>query len=77
MPELYPIYFTRFRLAVIGRSTCPFCIEVTRTLGELGVPFAYLKVDAMAHGADLIWLIFCLPMRFAKESPFRYLIKAK
>jgi glutaredoxin len=39
------------KTVVFGRSTCPFCIEVTRTLGELGVPYAYHRLDAAAGGA--------------------------
>lgn len=30
-----------------------FCIEVTRTLVELGVPFVYYRVDQMAEGAQV------------------------
>ena len=30
------------QVVVVGRSTCPFCIEVTRTLVDLGVRFPYL-----------------------------------
>ena len=31
------------RLVVVGRSTCPFCIEVSRTLTEMGLPFLYFQ----------------------------------
>ncbi|PSC70111.1 C4-dicarboxylate ABC transporter [Micractinium conductrix] len=41
------------RVVVFGRSTCPFCIEVSRTLVELGVPFAYHQIDQMAGGVAL------------------------
>lgn len=57
-----------------GRS---FCIEVTRTLVELGVPFVYYRVDQMADGAQ-VWLLcgqLCLvhlfggpPARLYEES---------
>lgn len=33
---------------MFGRSTCPFCIEVTRTMTNMGVDFAYIKLDQLA-----------------------------
>lgn len=33
------------RIVVVGRSTCPFCIEVTRTLADMGLAFPYFLVD--------------------------------
>ena len=30
---------------MVGRSTCPFCIEVTRTLADMGLAFPYFLVD--------------------------------
>jgi tellurite resistance protein TehA-like permease/glutaredoxin len=32
-------------VVVFGRSTCPFCIEVTRTMLGMGIPFRYYKMD--------------------------------
>ena len=34
-------------VVVFGRSTCPFCIEVTRTMMNMGVDFRYYKLDKM------------------------------
>jgi len=34
-------------------SPSSFCIEVTRTLVELGVPFVYFRVDQMPDGAQV------------------------
>lgn len=42
---------TSNRVVVFGRSTCPFCIEVTRTLVDLSVPFVYYRLDQLANGA--------------------------
>ena len=28
-------------IVVVGRSTCPFCIEITRTLADMGLTFPY------------------------------------
>eukprot|EP00889_Picochlorum_renovo_P006061 jgi/Picre1/33091/NNA_008417.t1 len=38
-------------VVVFGRSTCPFCIEVTRTMMSMGVHFRYYKMDKM--GGDI------------------------
>ena len=34
-------------VVVFGRTTCPFCIEVTRTMMNMGVAFRYYKLDKM------------------------------
>lgn len=44
---------TQNKIVVVGRSTCPFCIEVTRTLTELGLSFPYFLVDKLASGPAL------------------------
>ena len=31
------------QLLVVGRSTCPFCIEVTRTFADMGLPYTYYQ----------------------------------
>lgn len=38
---------------VFGRSTCPFCIEVTRTMTELGIPFKYITMDTIENGSGV------------------------
>ncbi|EFN53827.1 hypothetical protein CHLNCDRAFT_15071, partial [Chlorella variabilis] len=40
-------------VVVFGRSTCPFCIEVSRTMVEMGVPFIYYRLDQLTSGAEL------------------------
>ena len=40
-----PLHPSVCRIVVVGRSTCPFCIEVTRTLADLGIAFPYFLVD--------------------------------
>ncbi|KAL4537156.1 hypothetical protein Ndes2526B_g04932 [Nannochloris sp. 'desiccata'] len=39
------------KVVVFGRSTCPFCIEITRTLVEQAVPFTYYRIDLFS-GSD-------------------------
>lgn len=41
------------RVVVVGRSTCPFCIEVTRTLGDMGLAFPYFLTDKLAAGTQV------------------------
>jgi len=36
------------KVVVFGRSTCPFCIEVTRTMATMGVAFTYIKLDQLS-----------------------------
>ena len=43
------------QVLVVGRSTCPFCIEVTRTLADMGLRFPYLQ------GARVcVWVRACV-----------------
>lgn len=42
---------------MVGRSTCPFCIEVTRTLADLGLTFPYFLVDKVRGST----FVLCLP----------------
>jgi hypothetical protein len=39
------------RIVVVGRSTCPFCIEVTRTLTGLGLSFPYFLGGWVKEGS--------------------------
>lgn len=41
---------------MFGRSTCPFCIEVARTLADdLGLSFPYFKLDTLGQqGAEVL-----------------------
>lgn len=41
------------KVVVFGKSTCPFCIEVTRTLTDMSVPFTYHTVDNMPDGTKV------------------------
>lgn len=48
-----PTRKTPCRVVVFGRSTCPFCIEVSRTMVEMGVPFIYYRLDQLTSGAEV------------------------
>lgn len=43
-PRLAPLPpCCKHRLVVVGRSTCPFCIEISRTFSEMGLHFVYYQ----------------------------------
>lgn len=47
------------RLLLVGRSTCPFCIEVSRTFSEMGLPYTYYQ-GALPDRAQHLLAPLCL-----------------
>lgn len=37
------------QVVVVGRSTCPFCIEITRTLAGMGLSFPYFLSECLVR----------------------------
>ena len=53
------------RVVVVGRSTCPFCIEVSRTLADMGLSFPYFLGTSYKPclGLGTRLLLTCSPAR--------------
>lgn len=49
-------------VVVVGRSTCPFCIEVTRTLTGMGLAFPYLLGGCSGVRGSGEWVAACLAL---------------